>query len=279
VALGDQAAVTATEVKSAQPANPCVKHCVRDFENELRLAMGGSMALGFAIVIGGQLASGAAGSFAVPVQVAAAVVGGMCVFGSLVLLAGRRWVPAQEMLQWQGDRVAGYFAEIDDHREVPRTPQETLDRVAGKEGPSALFQRIGALHQLGRDDEARALIDSWRPSELSDTVRRERIAAIVGGGDGDGDSHLERARAAVELIQDEAERCAQRANLLIDAARVRGHEMWPGLDALTAARAELGRFYTPSAPPAKNPRRVIRGLGLSLGAIFACVGLLIPLFR
>ena len=277
MALGHQAAVAATGVKSAQPASPCQKHCVEDFKRELRLVMFESIVVGAAIVAGAQLASIAAGSFAVPVQIGGALLAGLGAFLSLVVSADRRWVPSREMAQWQSDRLADYFAALDGNRAIPRTPQEILDRVAGKEGPAALFQRIGALRQLGRDDEARALLDSWHPAEVIETVRRERLAALLGGSD--ADSHLNLARAAVELIQDERERSVQNANLLLDAARVRRHEMWPGLDALSRARAELGRFYTSSPSPMKKPRNLIRGLAFWLATLIAGVGVLIPLFR
>jgi hypothetical protein len=277
VPLGDSAAVAATGVVATQSVNPCMKHCVADFQRELRTAMVGSIALGSAIVVGGQLASGAAGSLSVAVQIAVAVLGGLGVFVSLLVAADHRWVPSREILQWQADRVAYYFADIDGNRESPRNPQETLDRVAGKEGPGALFQRIGALHLLGRDEEAKVLLDSWNPAELIETVRRERMSALVDRAD--AASHLDRARAAVELIEDEEERSVQRANLIIDAARVRRQDNWPGLDALAGARRELGRFYTPSPPPAKKPRDLIRGLAFWLGTAIAGLALLIPLFR
>jgi hypothetical protein len=125
------------------------------------------------------------------------------------------------------------------------------------------FQRIGALQQLGRSEEARALLDAWQPDNPIDISRWGRMASHVDGAN--ADAHLARAKAAIDLIQDDRERAAQSANLVIATAVVRRHELWPGLAALTIARAELGHFYTPPTPPARNPWRSMQKVGAAYG--------------
>ena len=88
-------------------------------------------------------------------------------------------------------------------------------------------------------------------------------------------AHLASAKATIETIQDDRERAGQRANLVVDSARVRRNEMWPGLDALTKARAEIGGFYTRPALPTRSLRRAIQitgaFFGFTLTVVVLCV--------
>ena len=247
---------------------PCVSRCVEDLKREFVKTSYLAMVPGLVVVLG-QLTVGS--SATIPGLVLA-LFSGVCVFGLFVILARRKYIPAIEMMVWTGDRHADILAEIDGNRESPDGDELLLERLAGRTGSGASFLRILALSGLGRADEARALLDAWQPTDPVDVSRRERLAAKI---DLDhADEHLARAAAAIATISDPKERVSQHATLVLDAARVRRHETWAGLDALAAGRAELGSFYSSPHPLAKRATYDVILRAAWTGAVFAGFSLL-----
>jgi hypothetical protein len=264
----DNAAPTA-EVPNTALFGRCVNRCVEDLKREFVKTQYLATIPGL-VVIFGQLTVGSPAT--IPGFVPA-LFSGVCVFGLFVILARRKYIPAIEMMMWTGDRQADILAEIDGNRESPDGDELLLERLAGRTGSGASFLRISALSGLGRATEARALLDAWQPTGPVDASRRERLAAKI---DLDrADEHLARSAAAIAMISDPKERVSQRATLVLDAARVRRHETWPGLDALAAGRAELGSYYTSSQPVTKRPTYAVIFRAALIGTLFADVSLLI----
>jgi hypothetical protein len=236
------------------PAAPtldrCAKRCVEEMRAAFRAAQIRSIGLVLAIVsVAAAAAPLTSSQFAVHLVGSVLAAAGLVV--CMAMLGRRRWIPAQEMLLWQADRVADMFWEIDGRRTTPLSNEEILSRVQGKTGSNATFERVVALDASGRTPDAMALLDSWHPTDPVERCRRERLAARIDRID--SAAHLRLAQAAIAEVTDPGERTAQQAMLILDEARVSRNEIWPGLDALAAARGELGPFYSTARPISARP--------------------------
>jgi hypothetical protein len=235
---------------STPTLDPCVKRCMAELRAEFRTVQ--ILSIGVFLLIASLAAAVApstSNQFAV--HVLGAVLAALGLVVCMAMLGRRRWIPSQEMLLWQADRVADAFLEIDRRRTVPLSNDEILSRIEGKTGPSATFQRMAALAALSRTSEAMVVLDNWLPTDSVERCRRERMAARI--DQANSAAHLGLAEAAMTEIQDPGERTAQQAMLTLDKARVSRNEIWPGLDALAAARAELGPFYSSARPITARP--------------------------
>jgi hypothetical protein len=179
----------------------------------------------------------------------------------------RRGTAVNQLLLGWLDVAFQEWRSVDD-QDPPRSPEEGMTRLEGRNDDLATARRVSLLWRNGKPETARAIVDAWQPSNATFRARRERLLSMMEFDSHDTDD-LDAATAAANLIEDLEQRETAVTELAIERARrlqAKGEDPFP---ALVEARRALGPLdLTEVTAMARGS--VLRRAGItSLGCVFA----------
>jgi hypothetical protein len=102
--------------------------------------------------------------------------------GSLAVhffVVARAFAPARVLCGYAAASLHRGWAEIDGDANYTIEPEAIRGRLGDRSDDLSVFMRIGSFVSEGRADEARSLLDDWRPTDQLNKVRRARLAEQI----------------------------------------------------------------------------------------------------